>query len=127
MTEWSQQEALAFEKEALGFYITGHPLDKYERVLKKITSGTIAALKEKAQSGEVQARWRGFGVTIANTKKGDRYGSFNLEDKSWLHRSDRLAGICTRNALICSAPMIRFTSRAKWRWVRIVFKSSPMK
>ena len=59
VTEWSQQEALAFEKEALGFYITGHPLDKYERVLKKITSGTIAALKEKrpvrAKSGS--AAW----------------------------------------------------------------------
>ena len=29
------QESLAFEKEALGFYITGHPLDKYDRVIKK--------------------------------------------------------------------------------------------
>ena len=55
VNEWSQQEALAFEKEALGFYITGHPLDKYERVLKKITSGTIAALKEKAPVRETCA------------------------------------------------------------------------
>jgi len=82
VSEWSQQEALAFEKEALGFYITGHPLDKYERVLKKITSGTIAALKEKAQTGEFRMGGVVSALRLRNTKKGDRYGSFNLEDKT---------------------------------------------
>ena len=42
VTEWTSQETLAFEKEALGFYITGHPLDKFDRVLNRITSGTIS-------------------------------------------------------------------------------------
>ncbi|HMF47509.1 MAG TPA: DNA polymerase III subunit alpha [Candidatus Saccharimonadales bacterium] len=82
VTDWSQQEALAFEKEALGFYITGHPLDKHERVLKKITGGTIAALKERAQSGEVRMGGVVSALRLRNTKKGDRYGSFNLEDKT---------------------------------------------
>ena len=82
VNEWSQQEALAFEKEALGFYITGHPLDKHERVLKKITGGTIAALKERAQSGEVRMGGVVSALRLRNTKKGDRYGSFNLEDKT---------------------------------------------
>jgi DNA polymerase-3 subunit alpha len=80
VNEWSQQEALAFEKEALGFYITGHPLDKYDRVLKKISSGTIAALKEKALAGEVRIGGVVSALRLRNTKKGDRYGSFNLED-----------------------------------------------
>ncbi len=31
--EWDASEKLKFEKEALGFYITAHPLDKYEREL----------------------------------------------------------------------------------------------
>ena len=82
VTDWSQQEALAFEKEALGFYITGHPLDKHERVLKKITGGTIAALKERAQSGEVRMGGVVSALRLRNTKKGDRYGNFNLEDKT---------------------------------------------
>ena len=82
VTEWSAQEALAFEKEALGFYITGHPLDKFDRVLKKIASGTIAALKEKAQPGEVKIGGVVSALRLRNTKKGDRYGSFNLEDKT---------------------------------------------
>jgi DNA polymerase-3 subunit alpha len=80
--EWSQQEALVFEKEALGFYISGHPLDKYDRVLKKIASGTVAALKEKAVSGDVRLGGVVSALRLRNTKKGDRYGSFNLEDKT---------------------------------------------
>jgi DNA polymerase-3 subunit alpha len=79
---WSEQEALAFEKEALGFYITGHPLDKFERVIKKITSGFIAALKERAAPGEVALGGVVSALKLRNTKKGDRYGTFNLEDKS---------------------------------------------
>jgi DNA polymerase-3 subunit alpha len=82
VNEWSQQEALAFEKEALGFYISGHPLDKYERALKKISSGTIAALKERAIAGEVRIGGVVSALRLRNTKKGDRYGSFNLEDKT---------------------------------------------
>jgi DNA polymerase-3 subunit alpha len=80
--EWTTQEALAFEKEALGFYISGHPLDKYDRALKRSASGTIAALKEKALAGDVRVGGVVSALRLRNTKKGDRYGSFNLEDKS---------------------------------------------
>ena len=82
VTEWSGQESLAFEKEALGFYISGHPLDKYERVLKRITSGAISDLKEKASPGDVKIGGVVSALKLRNTKKGDRYGSFNVEDKS---------------------------------------------
>ena len=82
VSEWSTQEALAFEKEALGFYITGHPLDKFDRVLKKIASGMIATLKEKGQPGDVKIGGVVSALRLRNTKKGDRYGSFNLEDKT---------------------------------------------
>ena len=82
VVEWSSQEMLAFEKEALGFYITGHPLDKYDRALKKIVNGTIAALKEKSTSGEVRLGGVVSALKLRNTKKGERYGNFNLEDKT---------------------------------------------
>jgi DNA polymerase III subunit alpha len=80
--EWSQQELLAFEKEALGFYITGHPLDKYDRVIKRIISGTASGIKEKPVAGEVKLAGVVSALRLRNTKKGDRYGSFNLEDKT---------------------------------------------
>ena len=82
VTEWTSQEALAFEKEALGFYISGHPLDKYDRAINRITSGTVAALREKATPGEVRLGGVVSALKLRNTKKGDRYGNFNLEDKT---------------------------------------------
>jgi DNA polymerase-3 subunit alpha len=80
--EWSPQESLAFEKEALGFYITGHPLDKYDRIIKRVISGSAAGLKEKPTPGEVKLAGVVSTLKLRNTKKGDRYASFNLEDKT---------------------------------------------
>jgi DNA polymerase-3 subunit alpha len=82
VAEWSAHESLAFEKEALGFYISGHPLDKYDRVIRKITSGTVAALKERAAAGEVKLGGVVSALKLKNTKKGERYAGFNLEDKT---------------------------------------------
>src|SRR5262249_34153337 len=33
--EWTEKERLAFEKEAIGFYVSGHPLYQYEKELKR--------------------------------------------------------------------------------------------
>jgi DNA polymerase-3 subunit alpha len=82
VAEWSAAESLAFEKEALGFYISGHPLDKYDKVIRKITSGTVSALRERAVAGEVKLAGVVWALKLKNTKKGERYACFNLEDKS---------------------------------------------
>jgi DNA polymerase-3 subunit alpha len=82
IAEWSAQESLAFEKEALGFYISGHPLDKYDKVIRKMTSGTAAAVKERAAAGDVKLAGVVSALKLKNTKKGERYAGFNLEDKS---------------------------------------------
>jgi DNA polymerase-3 subunit alpha len=47
--EWSQSEMLAFEKELLGFYVTGHPLTQYADILRRyelVSSGRLAQLQE---------------------------------------------------------------------------------
>jgi DNA polymerase-3 subunit alpha len=80
--EWSAQQLLAFEKESLGFYITGHPLDKYEGSIKQLTSGTIAYLREKPANGEVKIGGVVTAMRLRNTKKGERYAGFQLEDRT---------------------------------------------
>jgi DNA polymerase-3 subunit alpha len=80
--EWSTQQLLAFEKESLGFYITGHPLDKYEKAVKKLTSGTLADLRERGSNGQVKVGGVVTALRLRNTKKGERYASFQLEDRS---------------------------------------------
>lgn len=80
--EWSAQQLLAFEKESLGFYITGHPLDKYEEAIKEMTTSSVADLREKSSNGEVKIVGVVTALRLRNTKKGERYASFQLEDRS---------------------------------------------
>jgi DNA polymerase-3 subunit alpha len=80
--DWSAQQQLAFEKESVGFYITGHPLDKYEGRLARLTSGSMSKLRENPVSGEVKAGGVVTAMRLRNTKKGERYASFQLEDRS---------------------------------------------
>ena len=38
--EYDKEQLLAFEKEVLGVYISGHPLEKYEKIWRKNISAT---------------------------------------------------------------------------------------
>ena len=78
--EWHDKEKLGFEKEALGFLITGHPLDRYVADIKRLSNATVAGLSELADGSEVRL----CGIVTAckeiTTKKGDRMGFVTLED-----------------------------------------------
>ena len=50
--EWPESQLLAFEKELLGFYITGHPLAKHEKDLQAYASATTIGL-DKLKDGQV--------------------------------------------------------------------------
>ena len=43
--DWELKEKLAFEKERLGFYVSGHPLDKYKRIYNKYVTLPMNDLK----------------------------------------------------------------------------------
>ena len=43
--EWSDTQRLAGEKETLGLYLTGHPIDPYETELSAMTTGCLIDLK----------------------------------------------------------------------------------
>jgi DNA polymerase-3 subunit alpha len=57
---WSPEEKLAGEKELLGFYVSGHPLDRYRSLFEKGKYVAIGQLAEQVQEGE-----RNTTVTIA--------------------------------------------------------------
>jgi len=50
--EWAETERLAKEKAALGFYVTGHPLDRYARDIEQLASSTVADLEKVTQRTE---------------------------------------------------------------------------
>ena len=51
--EWDESELLRNEKEALGFYITGHPLTKYDTVLSRLKAKKTAELEHAPDKAEV--------------------------------------------------------------------------
>src|SRR5208282_3624406 len=79
--EWDAREKLKFEKEALGFYITAHPLDKYERDLARISKVTTADLSAAPDGSPVQIAGVIHAVKLKNNKSGKRYATFSLEDR----------------------------------------------
>ncbi len=91
LPEWSEAVRLAGERETLGLYLTGHPIDEYERELRPIISGRIVDVggAKPIGAGEEKGNgWRGPGrqATVAGLvleirKRGGRT-SFILDDRS---------------------------------------------
>jgi DNA polymerase-3 subunit alpha len=80
--EWTPKQLLAFEKEALGFYISGHPLDRFRADLSRFASATTIDFAEgrrgagEASIGGVVSAYR-----ERPTRRGDgKLAFFQLED-----------------------------------------------
>jgi DNA polymerase-3 subunit alpha len=78
---WSTKEMLKAEREVLGFYITAHPLDKYEVDLKRFAC-PVEHLPSRGDGATVTLGGVIQGLRLRNSKKGERYASFTLEDKT---------------------------------------------
>jgi DNA polymerase-3 subunit alpha len=82
------EELLRGEREALGFYLSGHPLDRWARVLRELRATPVAELAELYASGAGRATVAGLvtGLKARATKEGKNQGkrmaSFNLEDQT---------------------------------------------
>ena len=81
---WSKEEVMVFEKELLGFYVSGHPLDNYRGVFDsdKITKlSDLAEVPEK--NGSVHCAGFIQKMDVKFTKKDNRaFATFTLEDFS---------------------------------------------
>jgi DNA polymerase-3 subunit alpha len=78
--DWSKTQTLGNEKEVLGFYLSDHPLNGYEGILRPFVTGSVASLseiekKQKVVVGGLVASYREF-----ITKKGTRMAFGVLED-----------------------------------------------
>ena len=80
--EWPENVLLANEKEALGFYITGHPLARHSAAIRRFATCDTASLAEKADREEVSLCGIVSGLKELTTKKGDRMAFVTLEDLS---------------------------------------------
>ena len=81
VAEWADMDKLRNERETLGFFITGHPLDKYGSRLHGIVSLTTETLKNRAHQEKVRLAGVVHSLKLKNNKRGDRYATFTLEDQ----------------------------------------------
>jgi DNA polymerase-3 subunit alpha len=82
---WSPEEKLAAEKELLGFYVTGHPLDRYRSLFESGKYVALANLAEQVELGQKSATVEVAGslVTVEKrfSKKGNKpFAIVTLED-----------------------------------------------
>lgn len=82
--EWNESELLNYEKESLGFFITGHPLARYEPILKKFANTDTLNLQELSEGRVVRIGGIIRDYKRHNDKKGETMAFVTLEDLSGL-------------------------------------------
>ena len=85
--DWLPVERLAEEHQAVGFYLSGHPLDDYMPALKRKKVMTLAELVAAAENGPMVAKIAGTVSARQERKsaKGNRFAFVSLSDPSGLY------------------------------------------
>ena len=79
---WSDLDRAAKEKEVLGFYVSGHPLDGLKEDIARLASGTLAHFSQQAAGTPVRAVGLVTALKRTLTKKGDPMAFGTLEDRT---------------------------------------------
>ena len=79
--EWGELDKLAKEKEMLGFYVTGHPLDAYKDAIDAIDPVPSASLADWAGNGEIAVCGVLHSIQRRKNREGRAWASAILEDR----------------------------------------------
>ena len=82
--EWGSLEKLSKEKELVGIYISGHPLDDFKIEIKNFTFGNVEATNNLERHRNKELKLAGI-ITLAEhrvSRKGNPFGKFEFEDHS---------------------------------------------
>lgn len=79
-SEWKPLERLMKEKEQLGFYVSGHPLEEYGDIINNFTDSTTESLVEHQLGSEIYVAGMITEVKLLTTKKGDSMAALGFED-----------------------------------------------
>jgi len=79
--DWHEDQRLACEKQTLGLYLTGHPIDRHLDELAQFTTCRIVDLKPDRDQTVVVAGLI-IGMRTMNTRRGDRMAFITIDDRS---------------------------------------------
>ncbi|EFK06911.1 putative DNA polymerase III subunit alpha [delta proteobacterium NaphS2] len=80
LPEWEEKEKLRREKEALGFYITGHPLEGFQKAIKRFATCLVNDLPTQNDKDQVKLAGVVESLKLKRTKRGDKMAIMHLED-----------------------------------------------
>ncbi len=119
---WDQREYLAHEKDLLGFYVTGHPLDEYRGVLEKGKFATLADLPQM-KPGKKTERFAGMIAEIAvkyTKREGKPFAVLNFEDFTgstevmvWNETYQKCNGLLAKGAVVEIRAKVEQDSRSE--------------
>mgnify|MGYP001218840640 CR=1 FL=1 len=124
--DWSVMERLKEELDAIGFYLSAHPLDAYAKTLRRLKVASSAELAPFAAAGTVSVAGAVVGKRERTSGKGNRYAFVQLSDSSGLFEvtvfSDVLAN-CRELLEIGKPLLIKVTVQAEGEQIRCVAQS----
>ncbi|MBN2672394.1 MAG: DNA polymerase III subunit alpha [Deltaproteobacteria bacterium] len=77
---WSERELLSFEKASVGFFMSGHPMERYEKEASRLTGNSTQSLSTKKDGEEVTIAGIMMEYGERKTKSGKRIGLGAIED-----------------------------------------------
>ena len=101
---WLAMERLAHEFEAVGFYLSGHPLDEYSKALNRLGVETYASFVEKVQTRGITAAKLAGTITQKQerrSKAGNRFAFIGFSDST-----GQFEAICFSDTLITCRDML---------------------
>ncbi|MBR9726803.1 DNA polymerase III subunit alpha [Shewanella intestini] len=81
-TPWPDKVWLEGERDSLGLYLTGHPINQYLKELKQYTSGRLKDIHPTERGKTVKAAGLVVATRVMITKRGSKMGLVTLDDKS---------------------------------------------
>ncbi|MDE7173075.1 MAG: DNA polymerase III subunit alpha, partial [Helicobacter sp.] len=80
LPEYEPKELLELEKESLGFYVSGHPLDDFKAAMEKIAYTKSSELEQIGEGSILLLVGKVEDIKIRFSKRGSRYGNVFLSD-----------------------------------------------
>jgi DNA polymerase-3 subunit alpha len=80
--EWPEHEILAAEYATLGFYISGHPLDKYAGRLKDLNATELSSMEGKRNNEDIVVAGIIVQARPMRSRRGSRWAILTLQDRT---------------------------------------------
>jgi DNA polymerase-3 subunit alpha len=80
--DWSEEQQLAGEYSVLGFYISGHPLDKYAGRLKDLNAAELATMESRRNNEDLVVAGIIVQIRPMRSRRGARWAILTLQDRT---------------------------------------------